>query len=594
MKLRTWAPLSSDELKRQRAVLRPILIVQTIGIAFGCVASIIALLMSPTRDGMGMILPPLVIAGVCPLVYRWSERHWYPAVYLYLFSVLILVFFGMYVFGGTQGPMTGFFAFIIFAAMMLVDLRAGIEWTILSLITYGILAIGVPAGWITLSLGPFESSWSFISPAFFTVSLVAVSLLFQFFGRSLIRSLEDSRRLAKDLDHAADELSEKNRLTEETNRQLQAVAAAEQRRIVELQAATAKVEAIARRARVLYQASQKISHLEADLNAILSETLQTAGAALDFNHWWLATVDDQRHTLSPIVSSVPLTSPIDIAQQSDSPVVRSVVRGETVIVNDPDTARAAEEWLQGFGKYVAVPIVSRGQNLGVLVSGYPGDGPDLAENEVEVANSLASLAAIAIENNRLYEQSQQALHQLDAVNRRLTGEGWDVISQRRRAGDVLWIGANDEAGRASLPEVVEAMRHGQVITRPIEDTEQLGVAVPIRLRGMAIGALRLAVPRSRWGNEMSTTLESIADHCAQAAENARLLDQTQRAAQREKAIAGAADKIHRSTELEVVLHTAIDEINRITGLSGISVQLGFGQRASTAGHDHQPGKAGGE
>jgi GAF domain-containing protein len=111
---------------------------------------------------------------------------------------------------------------------------------------------------------------------------------------------------------------------------------------------------------------------------------------------------------------------------------------------------------------------------------------------------------------------------------------------------------------------------------------------------VAIGALRLAVPRSRWGDEMSTTLESIADHCAQAAENARLIEQTQRAAQREKAIAGAADKIHRSTELEVVLRTAIAEINRITGLSGISVQLGFGQRASAAGHDHQPGKAGGE
>jgi GAF domain-containing protein len=576
MKLRTWAPLSSDELKRRRVVLRPILIVQTIGIAFGCIASIIALLMSPTWDGMGMILPPLVVAGVCPLVYRWSERHWYPAVYLYLFSVLILIFFGMYVFGGTQGPMICFFAFVIFAATMLIDSRAGIEWTIFSLITYGILAIGVPAGWITLTSGPFESSWSFISPAFFTVSLVVVSLLFQLFSRSLNRSLEDSRRLTKDLEQATDELIDKNRLTEEANRQLQAVAAAEERRIVEIQAATVKVETAARRARALYQASQKISHLEVDLNVILSETLQTAGVALGFKHWWLATVDDQRHTLSPIVSSAALTSPIDIAQQTDSPIVRSVVRGETVIVNDPDADRAAEEWLQGFGKYVAVPIMSRGQNLGVLVSGYPGDGPDLAENEVEVANSLASLAAIAIENNRLYEQSQQALRQLDAVNRRLTGESWAVISQRRRAGGVLWIGANDEASPASLPEVAEAMRSGQVITRLIEGAEQLGVAVPIRLRGVAIGALWLAVPRSRWGNEMLTALESIADHCAQAAENARLIEQTQHTAQREKQIAQAADKIHRASDLNSILRAAVEEVSRIVGVEDVGIQLGVG------------------
>jgi GAF domain-containing protein len=101
----------------------------------------------------------------------------------------------------------------------------------------------------------------------------------------------------------------------------------------------------------------------------------------------------------------------------------------------------------------------------------------------------------------------------------------------------------------------------------------------------------LVVPQTAWNEELRATLDSIAGHVAQAAENARLIDQTQRAAQREKAIAGAADKIHRSTELETVLSTAIAEINRITGLSGVSVQLGFGQRTATPGHDHQSAKA---
>ena len=93
---------------------------------------------------------------------------------------------------------------------------------------------------------------------------------------------------------------------------------------------------------------------------------------------------------------------------------------------------------------------------------------------------------------------------------------------------------------------------------------------------------------------MQTTLASIAGHAATAAENARLLEQTQRTAQREKAIAGAADKIHRSTDLDTVLRAAVAEINRITGLGGVSIQLGFGQAEPADGNGHTTGTDGGK
>ena len=38
--------------------------------------------------------------------------------------------------------------------------------------------------------------------------------------------------------------------------------------------------------------------------------------------------------------------------------------------------------------------------------------------------------------------------------------------------------------------------------------------------------------------------------------------------------------------MDTVLQTAIAEINRITGLAGVSIQLGFGESATAEGNGH--------
>jgi hypothetical protein len=80
----------------------------------------------------------------------------------------------------------------------------------------------------------------------------------------------------------------------------------------------------------------------------------------------------------------------------------------------------------------------------------------------------------------------------------------------------------------------------------------------------------------------------VADQVALAVDNARLIEETQRTAHREKTIAEAADKIHRPLDLEAILQAAVGEVSRITGLGGVSIQLGFGQSESTGGNGHTP------
>ncbi|MBP7689687.1 MAG: hypothetical protein KA765_17350, partial [Thermoflexales bacterium] len=176
-------------------------------------------------------------------------------------------------------------------------------------------------------------------------------------------------------------------------------------------------------------------------------------------------------------------------------------------------------------------------------------------------------------------------NELDAVNRRLTGEIWTDFT-RRTASNVRWVGTSDQAQNPDLPEVDKALDTGQIAVRALYGGDRLSIAVPIKLRDVPIGAVRLVVSQQTWNDDARTALQSIAGHVAQAVENARLLDQTERDAQREKAISGAADKIHRALSMDTVLQTAITEINRITGLAGVSIQLGFSESTAAEGNGH--------
>jgi len=261
--------------------------------------------------------------------------------------------------------------------------------------------------------------------------------------------------------------------------------------------------------------------------------------------------------------------------QTGQPVL-SVSAGDGI---EPEETRERRRQ-NGTGALIVVPLIVQGQVIGTVTVSNLIEQRVFTQQDVDLLMTLAAQSVSMIEKLRLFEQAQRALSDLDVVNRRLTGEAWGDFAQRRSLGNVRWVGTTDRAQQTDQPEVAEAMSGGQIVARPLTGGEQIGVAVPIKLRDVPIGAVRLVLPQQAWNDDLRTALQSIAGHVAQAAETARLLDQTERDAQREKAISGAADKIHRAVNMDAVLQIAIAEINRITGLAGVSIQLGFGESAA--------------
>ncbi len=222
-----------------------------------------------------------------------------------------------------------------------------------------------------------------------------------------------------------------------------------------------------------------------------------------------------------------------------------------------------------FHSALSVPLRWQDRTLGVLAITRSQLNQPFTPEEENLAQLLAAQAAAALENIWLRAEQQRALSELDALNRRLTGEAW----QAQALGQTLTYERRQTAAPAQTP--------------------QLSFQIPIELRGTAIGTVTLEDEQERTFTEDERALiNGVTQQLALALENQRLNYIAQSAAQRDRAIAETADKIHQPTSLDALLRMAVDELSRITGIGSVGVQLGFAPDgpAGHNGHDTDTGR----
>ncbi len=254
--------------------------------------------------------------------------------------------------------------------------------------------------------------------------------------------------------------------------------------------------------------------------------------------------------------------------------------GEAVRVDD-----AGDPTSHGAALAVPMRFAWQQHTSGVLVAARSQPGSHFDADDERLARLFATQAAAALANAELLEEQGRTLEELDAINRQLTGEAWTKQFNRMPEGllqahfarggqaamEQAWL-PEVELSVSSMKPVAWSERAEQIISSPF----QAALAAPIVLRGEVIGALQVGeVSHARfWSSEDLAFVQGVADQVALAVENARLIEETQRAAQRDQIVAQAADRIRRPVDLEAVLRTAVEEIGRITGASDVSIRLG--------------------
>ncbi len=250
----------------------------------------------------------------------------------------------------------------------------------------------------------------------------------------------------------------------------------------------------------------------------------------------------------------------------------------------------------GMRSAVVLPLVIGGQSIGGIIaqSSMP---VYVTEVELRQITTLTDQAATVVQNQRLFEQSQAALNQVQTVHQQYIRRSWqDYLDERARFASPAYV--YDQIRVTSLldlylPEMIQAVQQKELVLDGGGAQHKLTLALPISLRGQPIGALAIESPPDgrSWTDEEIALVESVAAQLALAIENARLLEQTQVRAHRERLIREITDKIRQKTDLDTILQTTVMELGKALGTSQAAIRLGTDAESAPLKTELRSGKS---
>lgn len=253
--------------------------------------------------------------------------------------------------------------------------------------------------------------------------------------------------------------------------------------------------------------------------------------------------------------------------QSGTPRVALDVGADAVFFNNPDLPATRSE--------MAIPLNARGVTIGVL--DIQSTRPvEFTENVVNTLSILGDQIAIAIENARLFAKTQQALNELQTVYNQYLQKEWQAF--RRKSTNIGYHHSGTSGKPLNTPiesdEIQKAVRQGAIILGKQNGSQtQPSMVVPIKLRGETIGVLNIKSPAKdrKWSQDEINMIESVSERLALALENARLFEETNRRAERERLVSEITGKIRSVNDPQAMIQTALEELRNALGASRVQV-----------------------
>ncbi len=246
---------------------------------------------------------------------------------------------------------------------------------------------------------------------------------------------------------------------------------------------------------------------------------------------------------------------------------------------------------------LALPLISRSRVIGAL-DVQSTEGAAFTDEDVAILQAMADQLANAIENARLFQQAQESLEAERRAYGRLSRQAWaELLRSQPDLGyryDPDGILATDSTWREEMKLAVsrgEAILGGPSSSLQSERVEGgATLAAPIKVRGQVIGVLDGHKPAGtgRWTLEETTLVEALAEQLGLALESARLYEDTQRRAERERLTAQVTARMRETLDIEAVLKTTVEEVRQALDLPEVVVRL-MPQSVDQAGNGVEQG-----
>lgn len=227
---------------------------------------------------------------------------------------------------------------------------------------------------------------------------------------------------------------------------------------------------------------------------------------------------------------------------------------------------------------LAVPLRAGGKVIGALDVQSKNLNAFTPE-DISVLQTLADQLALAFQKANLLQQLQQNISELEASYRQITQKAWhNYLKNSRRRYSYRYAQSKLGTEVVNSPESEKALQSGQSVLTGTPQKESGAaatstLAVPIKLRNQTLGVINLHFDSPSITQDMMTLVESATNRMAISLENARLLEELQFRAERERMVGEISSKVRGATEVEDILRIAAGELGSTLGVSEVVVQL---------------------
>ena len=224
---------------------------------------------------------------------------------------------------------------------------------------------------------------------------------------------------------------------------------------------------------------------------------------------------------------------------------------DAVYYRNPDLPETRSE--------LALPLIAGGQVLGALdVQSLQASA--FSTDVIATLQILADQVAVAIDNARLFTENQSALQAARRAYGEVSRDAWNRLLRTRSEFGYL---ANRQdiiypSTQPWTPEMIQAGQTGQTV-----QSADGSIVVPIKDRDSVLGVMRLRKPPGRsWSREELELADTITQQLFLAMESARIYQETQARAERERLAGEITSQMRASNDPQAILQTAVSQLRQ--------------------------------
>jgi PAS domain S-box-containing protein len=468
----------------------------------------------------GALAPVVLYAGLCGVIFvlaqlRQLPLRWRGGVFVaVVYAVAVISLLTVGIGGASRVFLLGFSVLVT----IFFGTRPGLGAAGLSLLTWIALGAAFSMQWLVPPDPPASSVWLDWLSASTSMLLLLVALILpqRQFLETQAFAVATSQQKAE-LEKAQAELTRQKEELEETSLQLSQ--ANERLRL--------QSQALAQRA-AQWAISAEVAQTAAtlrDLPTLLNDTASLISERFGFYHAGIFLLDDsgewavlraanspggQRMLARGHRLQVGRQGIVGYVTATGQPRIALNVGEDAVHFRNPDLPETQSE--------MALPMRGRRGIIGAL-DVQSAQVNAFSDDDISALQTLADQLAVAVDNARLFEETQRNLEELRALQR-----------EARQASPVF-----ESAGP-------QAFRYDGVDTTPVSTEAKLtgALQVPIRLGDETLGMIELQRTDGGWSEDDVQLTEAIAERMGFALENARLFAETRANAARMAALSESA------------------------------------------------------